>query len=77
MMKQKNTIRRAEIVRDLTARHYEPGRQDRCKLWVYRNVVSKQYPMSASTFFRYLSAEKDVDETKEDPAGLKQLKLFE
>jgi hypothetical protein len=50
----KNTIERRRLVRELVARHYEPGRQDRCKLWVYRYHVRREYPMSERTFYRYL-----------------------
>lgn len=50
----KNTIDKALRVQDIVKQHYEPGRQDRCKLWVFRKYVVKIYPMSESTFFRYL-----------------------
>ncbi|KAA6342197.1 hypothetical protein EZS27_010051 [termite gut metagenome] len=50
-----NTIERAIKVRELVKEHYEEGRQDRCKLWVFRHIIVKQYPMSVRTFYRYLS----------------------
>lgn len=53
-MRNGNTIRRAQLVREMLEAHYQPGRQDRCKLWVLRNVIRKTYPISDSTFFRYL-----------------------
>ena len=49
-----NTAERAQKVRELVARHYEPGRQDRCKRWVYLFVVRKVYAISERTFWRYL-----------------------
>ena len=49
-----NTLEKARKVRELVDRHYEAGRQDRCKLWVLRNVINKTYPMSERTFFRYI-----------------------
>lgn len=54
-MATRNTMEKARKIQELTAQHYEPGRQDRCKLWVYRNIVNKIYPMSDRTFFRYLA----------------------
>lgn len=47
----KNTIEKAHRVHELLNEHYEAARQDRCKMWVYRNIVVKTYLMSASTFF--------------------------
>ncbi|HOI31203.1 MAG: hypothetical protein PHG67_06055 [Bacteroidales bacterium] len=70
-----NTKRKAEKVRQLVEQHYEPGRQDRNKRWVFRNVVVKIYPMSERNFWRYMTLtkpRKTVSET-EDPS---QLKLF-
>lgn len=49
-----NTILRAKIVYDIAMSYYKPGRQDRCLLWVYRDKVSKIYPISVATFWRYL-----------------------
>jgi tRNA G37 N-methylase Trm5 len=64
-----NTLKKAKKIKELTLKHYEPGRQDRCKLWVYNNVVKKEYPMSERTFFRYLimdtSILDDTDDMKE------------
>ena len=37
---------RAEIVRRIVESYYEEGRHDRCKLWVYRNIVRRQMPVS-------------------------------
>jgi len=61
----------AEKVKQLLELHYEPGRQDRCKLWVYRNIIKKETGISERTFFRYLK--KIEPEKKEDD---RQLKLF-
>ncbi len=60
-----NAKKRAEIVRRLVADNYEAGRQDRCKSWVYRNIVRKAYPMSERTFWRYLK--EDNDNKRMDP----------
>lgn len=72
---RKNMLLRAKMVQDLTAEHYEAGRHDRCKRWVFRHIVSKVYPMSERTFFRYLSIDitEESDSKKEDK---RQLKLF-
>jgi hypothetical protein len=73
-MKGKNAIRRALDVQRLLAEHYEPGRQDRCKLWVFRNFVNPLYHISEGTFFRYLKVEENPEENKENDG---QLKLFD
>lgn len=67
-----NTLKKAKLVQKLTAAHYEPGRQDRCKRAVYRNVVVKVYPMSERTFFRLLS----LSVKSESRADVRQLTLF-
>lgn len=56
-----NAKKRAEIVKRLVAAHYEPGRHDRCKLWVFRNVVSREMPIGERTFWRYLSENNEPD----------------
>jgi hypothetical protein len=73
-MPNKNTIEKAQKVQEIVRQHYEPGRQDRCKLWVFRNIVIKTSPMSESTFFRYLSIEREPEQkqTQDD----RRLKLF-
>jgi hypothetical protein len=80
-MKTKSSILRALEVQRLLEEHYRPGRQDRCKLWVYRNFVYPKYRISEGTFFRYLKA-SEADLTSE-PAPkapkretVKQLELF-
>jgi hypothetical protein len=56
----KNTIEKRNLVRALVAQHYEEGRHDRCKRWVYLNIVKRTYPMSERTFFRYLSKNSEA-----------------
>lgn len=69
----KSTIKRAKAVQELVKLHYEEGRQDRSKMWVLRNVVSRsENPISPATFFRYLKI-KEKTHPKEDD---RQLKLF-
>ena len=75
-MPNKNTIEKALKVQDIVQRHYEPGRQDRCKLQGFRNIVTKTYPMSESTFFRYLSVARGRELQKEVQDD-RQLKLFD
>ncbi|MDR3327757.1 MAG: hypothetical protein LBT04_06510 [Prevotellaceae bacterium] len=53
-MKNKNKQKMAEIVCKITYENYVPGRHDKCKSAVYRNILNKMYPMSSATFFRYL-----------------------
>lgn len=65
---RKNTMLRAELVYNIVKEHYEPGRQDRCLLWVYRNKVNKVYPMSVATFWRCLRL---AERTKGKLVGIK------
>lgn len=67
-----STEERARKVRELVALHYQPERQDRCKTWVYRTVVRKQFGISERTFFRYLQS----DTSKEEQDDKRQLNLF-
>ncbi|MDR1653557.1 MAG: hypothetical protein LBS01_07935 [Prevotellaceae bacterium] len=50
-----NTIKKAQIVKSMVSYNYKAGRQDKCKLQAYRNVINKQFPMSERTFWRLLS----------------------
>jgi len=73
---RKNILIKAKLVQDLVAEHYEPGRHDKCKRWVFLHVVSKVYPMTERTFFRYLSIDvNDVNNDKKEE-DKRQLKLF-
>ena len=73
---RKNMLLRAKMVQVLTAEHYEAGRHDRCKRWVFRHIVSKVYPMSERTFFRYLSIDTDEESAGRKQEDKRQLKLF-
>lgn len=73
---QNNMLLRAKMVQDLTAAHYEPGRHDRCKRWVFMHIVCKVYPMSERTFFRYLSIDTEKHKTTDQKVDKRQLKLF-
>ncbi|MDR1199041.1 MAG: hypothetical protein LBK94_08555 [Prevotellaceae bacterium] len=53
-MTTKNTTERARIVQRIVAQHYEAGNQAKSKMQIYRNVIRKLYPISESTFWRYL-----------------------
>ena len=51
----KHTLLKAKAVQEIVKEWYEPERQDRCKLWVFRNKVSPIYQISERTFFAYLA----------------------
>lgn len=50
----KSTEKKISRVREIVSEWYEPGRQDRCKLWVYRHKVQPELGISERTFFRWL-----------------------
>ena len=64
----KSTAKKAQRIQQIVKEHYEPGRQDRCKLWVYRNFIVKEYGISQRTFFAYLSRKPKT--TQETPLQL-------
>lgn len=69
----KSTLKRAEAVMAIVEQHYEAGRQDRCKLWIYRNIIARQTGISQRTFFRYLNA---AGQQPDDGPKAVQLSLF-
>jgi len=63
----------AEKIKEIIKKEYEPGRQDKCKLWVYRNYVFPATGISERTFWRYQKAVDDEMKLDDNPS---QLKLF-
>ncbi|MDD4992162.1 MAG: hypothetical protein PHR83_08025 [Paludibacter sp.] len=55
----KSTIERAKLVQAIVKQHYEAGRQDKCKRWVYKTHVKKIYPMDERTFWRLMKIKTD------------------
>lgn len=49
-----NTLKRARVVCEVVDAYYVKGRHDRSLNWVYRNIVCNIYPMSRTTFFKYI-----------------------
>ena len=70
----KSTYKKAKAVQDLVEKYYEEGRQDRSKMWILRNIVSRSdNPVSPATFFRYLKI-KEKTIQQEDK---RQMKLWD
>lgn len=67
-----NAKKRADIVRKIVETHYEQGRQDKCKLWVFRNIVRKEFPVSERTFWRYLKEENRTAGHEDGPVREKE-----
>jgi hypothetical protein len=59
-----NTVKKAMKIQALVRQHYKEGRQDRCKLWVYRHIIVKEYPMGIRTFYRYMSIKAEEKENQ-------------
>lgn len=53
-----STRNRINEVKKLVEQHYEPGRQDRCKRWVYKHIVKPATNISERTFYRYLNSDQ-------------------
>jgi len=73
--KHKSTHLSAERVKGMLRADYEPGRQDRCKLAIYRNKIKPVTGISERTFWRYMNEIEAENEKPEDDPN--QLKLFE
>lgn len=69
----KSTQLRAERVKGIIRENYEPGRQDRCKLAIYRSKVKPVIGISERTFWRLMAEVEAEMPTVEDK---QQLKLF-
>ena len=65
----------ADRVKAMIRADCEPGRQDKCKLAVYRNKIKPVTGISERTFWRYMNEiEAENGQPVEDP---NQLKLFD
>jgi len=71
--KHKSTKLSAARVKEMLRLEFEPGRQDKCKMAVYRNIISKVTGISERTFWRYMKELEAENPIQEDP---NQLKLF-
>lgn len=58
-------FKRAKAIQELTARHYEPGRQDRCLKWVWRVHIKPLFGICYQTFLTYQNTKipEDTDIT--------------
>ena len=79
---QHNTLRKIALVKELAARHYEPGNQSKSYYQVWRLHVNKVYPCHYKTFMRWISTDIAILEAElaaEEESGRedkRQLKLF-
>ncbi len=53
-----NYLRRRRHAAQITALHYEPGRQDRCHKWVWRKYIYDQFHVCYITYMRWLREER-------------------
>ena len=52
---RRNIVKRAEIIQKMVNERYEPENRSKCKVQIYRTVISENYPMSLRTFWRYVN----------------------
>ena len=64
--RKENLRKRIENVKRIVEENYEPGNQKKCKLQAYRFSVMQVYPMSERTFWRYMNADVDEKENKNE-----------
>lgn len=73
----RSTALRIAAVKALMRNHYEPGRQDRNKSWVWRVTVSPSLGISRRTFSRYVNTpDEDVKKALSPRTDPRQLSLF-
>lgn len=73
----KSTLRRVEMIREITAKHYEPGNHLRSYKAVWRRWINPIYPMTYDTYLRLLQI--SPSETADGTEGRKyrQLTIFD
>lgn len=71
---KKGYYRRARMIQEITRKHYEPERQDRCYAAVWRKHIRPVFGICYCTYMKYLKAVPPPD----TPAPThKQLDLFD
>ena len=76
----KSTLRRVEMIREITAKHYEPGNHLRSYKAVWRRWVNPVYPMTYDTYLRLLQISPSEDSAQVAEIGGKtgrQLTIFD
>lgn len=66
--------RRARTIQEITARYYEPERQDRCWAAIWRKYIKPVFGICYNTYLRYLHA---VPPAETAAPTEKQLSLFD
>lgn len=64
--------KRVRAVQELTAQHFEPGRQDRCRKWVWRKFVQPVYGIGYHAYLNCLKV--DVAEAMKSDQRLMLMK---
>ena len=73
-----STIRRIQLVKQILAEKYEPGRQDRNKSWVLRTEIKPLLGISRRTFSRYINTPDKLLQTSPSASvDVRQLSLFD
>ena len=67
MARNKNILKKIELVQHAVGALYEPGNQTKSKFQAYRKSICKQYPMSERTFWRYMGTDvrKELEKASE------------
>lgn len=72
----KSTIKRVALIREITAKHYEPGNHLRSYKAVWRKWINPVYPMAYDTYLRLLSIKEDSEDSTGSPKW-SQLTIFD
>ena len=72
----KSTIKRVALIREITAKHYEPGNHLRSYKAVWRKWINPVYPMAYDTYLRLLAIKEDSEDSTGSPKW-RQLTIFD
>lgn len=54
----KNVQKKRRHAMEVTAQHYEPGRQDRCYRWVWNKYIKDTFHVEYKTYLHWVRTEK-------------------
>lgn len=68
-----STIVNSERIKQIIRDNFEPGRQDKSKIAIYRNKIKNQFGIDERTFWRYMH---DITQEKKNTDDPRQMKIF-
>lgn len=69
--KNKNVLKRIEIIQQIVNEKYEEGNQSKSKRQVWRHHINRMYPMSERTFYNYMGTDVKKEMKKAEHGQMK------